>query len=276
MHLARRALAAICALCLAACTTLAVGSAEPAVRSVRIATAGGMADAILAVPEGPGSHPAVILWPDLSGLRPSYRELAGKLAGEGFVVLVPNSFHRSIALDGSAATAQPVLPFGEVMRRGAPWREAADDAAIMADAQAYARYLDTLPQVDGDAGLGTLGVDIGGAHAFLAARALPERVRAVAAIHPLAIATSRENSPHLFVAQSRAQYLIEIARPDDEREPGDKDDLRTAFADAGLASRIDIVDAGHGYFMPDDPAFDSDLAEAGFGKIVALFEEALE
>ena len=272
----RNALALLAAAALAACATVPASPASPFTQAVEVRTGDGVAGAILATPADGASHPAVILWPDLSGLRPAYADLATEIAEAGYVVLVPNAFYRSVALDGFAATEQPRLPFGETMQRGAPWRAAATDAAIISDTRAFVAYLDSLPAVDAEAGVGTVGIDIGGAHAFVAARAMPDRVKAVAAIHPLAIATSRDTSPHLIVNQSKAGYLIEIARADDEREPGDKDDLRTAFAEAGLAGQIDIVDAPHGYYVADDPSYDESAANAAREAITAFLDKVLK
>jgi carboxymethylenebutenolidase len=254
----------------ASCATVPSQQTSAAERSVSIATADGSADAMLFAPAGAGPWPAVVLWPDLSGLRPAFAEIGRKLAGEGFVVLAPNSFYRSVKLDGSAATAQSAAEFGEVMRRGAPWRASASDPAIIADTKAYVAFLDAFPQVDKAAKIGVLGYDIGGAHAFIAARALPDRIGAVVAIHPLAIATARDTSPHLVVGQSKAAYLVEIAQPDDDREPGDKDDLRKAFADAGLLATIEAVPAGHGFGVSDQPGYDAATEARVWGHVVEL------
>lgn len=275
----RRALAGFCTglfgLALAACATVPEAAPAPAQQSVAIATADGSADAVLLLPPGQGAHPAVIVWPDITGLRPAYAEVGRKLANEGYVVLVPNSFYRSVKLDGSAATAQPFLPFPGGSQRAAPMRAAASDEAVIADTRAFVAYLDALPQVDKQRAIGAIGYDVGGAHAFIAARAVPDRIAAVVALHPLAVATARDTSPHLHVNESKASYLVEIAQPDDEREPGDKDDLRTAFAAAGLYAAIEIVPAGHGYAVPDDPAYDAAAAEAAWARTLALLQAAL-
>src|ERR1700753_2935522 len=60
---------------------------------VEVKTPDGTCDAAFIHPAS-GSHPGVLLWPDAFGLRPSMREMAKRLAAEGYSVLVPNTFYR--------------------------------------------------------------------------------------------------------------------------------------------------------------------------------------
>src|SRR5438477_1853472 len=61
--------------------------------NVEIKTTDGTCDAAFIHPAA-GSHPAVLIWPDAFGLRPTMREMAKRLAAEGYSVLVPNPFYR--------------------------------------------------------------------------------------------------------------------------------------------------------------------------------------
>jgi carboxymethylenebutenolidase len=255
-------------------------ASQQAIRSVSVPAADGVAGALLVVPVGSGAGsgpwPAVILYPDASGLRPVFGELARSIADHGYVVLVPNAFYRSVAFDGTAATAAPPLPASAAMQRGMGWRQLATDDAVIADARAFMSYLDALPVVDRTRPAAALGVDIGGAHAFMAARALPHRVAAVAVAHPSAIATARPNSPHLFVGESRAAYRVEIAGPDDVREPEDKGDLASAFNAAGLAAEVTVVPAGHGYAVADNGEFDAAARDAFVDAALVLLDQRLK
>ena len=278
MTFARRRLlgasAAALALLATGCATVPASS-EATSRTVSIATPDGTTQALLFTPAGSGPWPAVLLFPDVSGLRPVWSDIGAEVAKYGYVVLIPNEFYRSIALDGSAEHAAPVLEGRESFARGQEWRALATDDAVAADTRAYMAYLDTLRSVDHDAKAGVAGYDIGGAHAFIAARTLPDKFAAVAVAHPTAIATARDNSPHLFVDQSKAQYLIEIAGPDDEREPGDKDDLRNAFAAAGLEADVLVIPAEHGYAVADQAGYDAGAAQGLLARMLALFASAV-
>lgn len=43
-----------------------------------------------------GRHAAVLLWPDVAGLRPAYEAMATRLASEGYAVLAVNPYYRSV------------------------------------------------------------------------------------------------------------------------------------------------------------------------------------
>src|SRR3954454_2725157 len=77
----------------AAAGTPLSGQARVVETNVEIKTPDGTCDAAFIHPNT-GAHPAVIVWPDAFGLRPSMREIAKRLAAEGYSVLVPNPFYR--------------------------------------------------------------------------------------------------------------------------------------------------------------------------------------
>jgi carboxymethylenebutenolidase len=242
-------------------------------RPVTIPTPDGVAQAVLLHPAA-GAYPAVLLWPDIRGLRPAFRDLGRKLAMSGYTVLVVNAFYRSAALDGSVSPGE--LTAEQASERMTAWRAAASDEGIARDTRTYMAWLDAQPQVNVRRKAGSLGYNVGGAHAFRAAAALPDRFGAVASVHGLGVATARPNSPHLLVGQTHAAYFVAMARPDDEREPGDKDDLAKAFADAGLEGRVQVYPANHGFAVPDDKAYDQAAADLAWAEILALFAGALE
>src|ERR1700722_18481009 len=63
-------------------------------RDVDVTTPNGVADSALFYPTGKGPWPAVLIWTDILGLRPAFRDMGRRLAGQGYTVLVPNPFYR--------------------------------------------------------------------------------------------------------------------------------------------------------------------------------------
>ena len=63
-------------------------------RDVSIPTLDGSCDASLHTPDGIGPWPAVIMFPDAGGVRPTFHDMAQQLADLGYAVLLPNVYYR--------------------------------------------------------------------------------------------------------------------------------------------------------------------------------------
>lgn len=237
---------------------------------VVVRTADGSAEAALFYPAAKGKWPAVVLWPDLVGLRPAFRDLARRFAAEGFVVLVPNVYYRGMRPNDAELNVRDATTRATLT----PLRDAAL-AGVAGDTAAYVAFLDARKQVNRARKVGMIGYDAGGAYAFLAAIALPERVGAVGTVYGAGVATARPTSPHLQVAKSRAAYHVFLAQDDDAREPDDKDELRKVFGDAGLEGTVDVYPANHGWANPAGPAYDAGAAQRAFEALVRFFKAKL-
>ena len=203
-------------------------------KDVSVRTADGSADAALFMPAGKGKWPAVLMWPDILGLRPVFREMGKRLAAQGYVVLVPNPYYR--------AKKAPVV-------EGAFDFNSKDDMAkIMAfknrpdrrDGRPRFRRLRHLPRrpaADRQAqeGRACRAICMSGPIAFRTAAARPDRIGAVATFHPGALVTDKPSSPHLLIPRSRAAYLVIIARNDAEKMPKEKPEPRRRFPQGAAA-----------------------------------------
>lgn len=242
-------------------------------RNVSIRTADGTADCWFAAP-AKGRHPAVLVWPDIMGLRPAFRQMGRRLAESGYAVLVVNQFYRS--------TAAPFLKPGEsfdqpeVRAKIMPWRAALTTDATQRDAKAFTDFLDAQKSVDTKRGMATTGYCMGGPMTMITAALRPDRVRAGASFHGGGLVTDQPDSPHLMVPRMKAGYLFAIAENDDARSPADKDALRTAFAAAKLPAEIEVYPGTmHGWCPPDSKVYNQVQADRAWGRMLALFEKAL-
>jgi dienelactone hydrolase len=242
-------------------------------REVSFATPDGAADGYFVAPSS-GRHPGVLVWPDVMGIRPAFRQMADRLAQSGYAVLTVNPFYRSVKgqfLKPGESFAQPA-----VREKVGPWRALLTPEAVVRDATAYVGFLDKQPEVDAGRGIGATGYCMGGPFTVRAAAALPGRVRAGASFHGAGLVTDRPDSPHLLVPRLRAEYLVAIAENDDARAPGDKDVLRKAFADAKKAAEIEVyAGAMHGWTVPDGQVYNRVQAEKAWTRLLALFDKAL-
>lgn len=234
---------------------------------VTIEVPDGAADAALFHPQGNGQWPGVLIWPDIMGLRPVFRQLARRLASSGFVALVPNLYHRvrpAPVVDASFSFANPA-------HREAIFdlRKTLTDEQVERDSVAYIEFLRE-KRFTAPGRVGVMGYCLGGGFAFRSAAAMPDHVAAVASFHGSDLATDSATSPHRLVAATTANYLIEIAQNDDAANPGAKLNLAQAFADAGISARLDVCEANHGWCVAGSAAYDEAEADRAWSRLIAL------
>jgi carboxymethylenebutenolidase len=238
-----------------------------------IKTPAGTADAFFVHPAG-GKHPGVLIWPDIFGLRPAFKQMATRLAESGYAVLVMNPFYRT----KRAPTAPEHPDFSDPATREALMALAnslnAETTAV--DATAFVAFLDGQSAVDTKKKLATTGYCMGGPLVMRTAALFPSRVGAAATFHGGGLVTDQADSPHLLIPQMHAHYLIAIAESDDQQQPDAKTKLRDGFAKAHLPSEIEVY-AGtqHGWCPPDSRVYNHDQAEKAWSRMLALFQTSV-
>jgi carboxymethylenebutenolidase len=236
---------------------------------VNVMTPDGSADCYFVHPAS-GAAPGVLIWPDIFGLRPAFRQMGKRLAESGYSVLVVNPFYRT--KKAPTASAGGATPLQEVM----PLARGLNETTHMTDAKAFIGWLDGQSPVAKNRKMGTQGYCMGGPIAFRTAAAVPDRVGAVGSFHGGGLVTDMPNSPHLQAAKSKAQFLIAIAASDDARSPNDKTALKETFAKADLPAEIEVyAGSTHGWCPPDSTVYNEPLAEKAWGRLLALYGKAL-
>ena len=236
---------------------------------VTVMTPDGTADCYFVHP-ATGTAPAVLVWPDIFGLRPAFRQMGKRLAESGYTVLVVNPFYR--VKKAPTADAGSATPIPQLM----PLAQALNETTQMTDAKAFIAWLDRQPSVNRNRKVGTQGYCMGGPMAFRTAAAVPDRVGAVASFHGGGLVTTNPNSPHLQAAKTKAQLLIAIAANDDTRSPNDKIVLKETFEKANLPAEIEVyTGAAHGWCPPDSGVYNEPQAEKAWSRLLALYGKAL-
>jgi carboxymethylenebutenolidase len=236
---------------------------------VTVTTPDGMCDAYFVHPAS-GTAPGVLVWPDIFGMRPAFRQMGKRLAESGYSVLVVNPFYRvkkAPTADAGSATPIPQL---------LPLAQALNETTHMTDAKAFIGWLDQQASVAKNRKIGTQGYCMGGPIAFRTAAAVPDRVGAVASFHGGGLVTNNPNSPHLQASKTKAQFLIAVAANDDQRSPDEKNVLKDTFAKANLPAEIEVyTGAAHGWCPPDSGVYNEPQAEKAWTRLLALYGKAL-
>lgn len=248
-------------------------AADVVEKDVEVKTADGVADAALFHPAGKGTWPAVLIWTDIAGLRPAFREMGRRLAGQGYVVLVPNPFYRSV----KGVVATPGFDFSkpEDRARVMGYRGAMSNAGIDSDAQAYVAFLDAQPQTSKKKKVGVQGYCMGGPLSFRTAAAVPGRIGAVGSFHGGGLTTKTPDSPHLLIPKTNAGYLVAVAQNDDKAQPDSKDILKAAFAEAKKTATVEVYAANHGWCVKGSQVYNEAEAERAWAELSKLYKAML-
>jgi len=260
----------------------AIPAGPPVVdKNVTINTPDGTCDAAYFHP-AEGKHPAVILWTDAFGLRPSMRDMGRRLAGDGYAVLVPNPFYRIGKGPFYETAANVDFKDKATFERLGPLMGSIGAAgAAEKDAVEFVKFLDAQPEVDKGRKIGTQGYCMGGALVLRTAAAVPARIGAGASFHGGGLVTDKPDSPHLLAPKIKAHMLIAIAGSDDARQPDAKDKLRKAFEDAHVPARVEVFAEKHGWCVPDmpqddgKPIYNQADAERAWSELLALYKTGL-
>jgi carboxymethylenebutenolidase len=253
--------------------TIADGAPATTESEVSIVTPDGTCDAYF-VHRTTGANPSVLIWPDIFGLRPAFRQMGKRLAEAGYAVLVVNPFYRT----SRAPTSVPHANMDDPATRDALMALAhsltPDSAAT--DAKAFTAWLDQQPAVDKARKMGVTGYCMGGPLVLRTAAMVPDRIGAAATFHGGSLVTDKPDSPHLLIPKTKAHFLIAIASNDDAKQPEAKTVLKDAFAQASVPAEIEVyAGAMHGWCPPDSHVYNREAAEKAWGRQLALFKEAL-
>lgn len=240
---------------------------------IMVPTPDGSADAVLFHPGGSGSWPAVLMWPDILGLRPVFREMGRRLAAEGYTVLVPNPFYRTKRAPIVTGPFDFNKPEDRAKLEGL--RDALTDAAIDRDASAFITFLDQQKQTNRKKGAGVQGYCFSGPFAFHTAAVRSDRIRAVGSFHGGGLVTKDANSPHLLIPKTKASFVVAIARNDDQKQPDAKDTLKATFAAAKRQAVVEVYPADHGWCVPGSQAYDQPSAERAWAELLRLYRANL-
>ncbi|HWA91768.1 MAG TPA: dienelactone hydrolase family protein [Rhizomicrobium sp.] len=217
-----------------------------------------------------GPHPVVLFFMDAPGIREELRDMARRLAGAGYYVMLPNLYHRTGVEElgpfiGEAGAGTRKLMF-ELMG-------SLDIAQVMEDAAQLIALADADPAAS-KGPMGTLGYCMSGQYAICAAAGFPDRVRAAASIYGVRLKTEREDSPHLAARAGNAALYVGWAEIDhyaplEELEPF-KQSLDGLDAEVELYKGVE-----HGFAFPERPAYNRDAAERHWQKLLALYGRCL-
>src|SRR5436305_15150867 len=121
---------------------------------VQIPAPDGRSRGTLHIPDGAGPWPGVLVFPDAGGARETFGQMGDRLAGLGYIVLIPDIYYRA----GEWTPFDVATLFTDARERArmSGLTRAANHDAIIADSHALSDFLLALPDVSASA-IGSTG-----------------------------------------------------------------------------------------------------------------------
>jgi carboxymethylenebutenolidase len=234
----------------------------PRSERIEIRTSEGGMPAYLAIPDGAGPHPAVIVLMEAFGLVPHIEEVSRRLAGEGYVGLAPDLYYRQLP-DNKVGYDELPKAIGLMQK--------VNDAKVVADIRAALDALRARGDVD-MARIGVTGFCMGGRLSFLTACELPDSIRAAAPFYGGGIAglldrVDRIRAPlYLFFGERDAFIPMDQVRQTERALGAAKKEFQLKV----------YPEADHGFFCDQRASFHKKSAEDAWGELKRFFARHLK
>jgi len=245
---------------------------EPLEKDVQIPTADGTPDAVIFAPGREGRWPGVVMLTDIAGIREAHRQVARRLAAEGYTVVMPNLFYRS----GTPPLFSFKVDFTEPrsQTRAAELRAPLTPDAIARDAVGYVDFVSKQENV-ASGPLAMVGYCAAGSIALRIAATRPDAFTFVASFHGGGLATDAPTSPHLLLPRLKAQLYFGHAANDGSMPKEAIERLDRALTEWGGTHESETYPAAHGWTVPDSAAYNEPEANRAFTKLTTLLASAL-
>ncbi len=256
------------------------------VSHAEIKTSSGSYQADIVTPEGTGPWPAVILFFDAGGRRPAMTEIAERIAKSGYVVAIPDIFHR-------AGPITDLLPPGTTLEKGITQTIFSNDESkqrffteyygpalaydnLKADTEAVLTYLHGRSDVK-PGPVGTTGYCLGGNASYRVATMFGDKVAATATFHAGGLVSDAPDSPHTRTDKVKSTVYVAGASADASFSDDAKKTLIATLEAAHVKNTVETYPGGHGFAVRDhEGVYDPACAERHFEAMDKLFAATLK
>jgi carboxymethylenebutenolidase len=242
-------------------------------KTIDIKTADGVCDSYVSHPDGGGSFPAVLFFMDGIGIRPQLRQMADRIAAEGYYVLLPNMFYRrgrAPVFDVATILKPENRPaLTELVLSLTPER-------VLRDAGLFLDLLAAQKEVRPGSKVGLTGYCMGGGMVVRTAAQYPDRIAAGASFHGGRLATEAPESPHRLAGKVRCRLYFGHADQDPAMTTEQIDRLDQALKAAGTVFAAELyTGALHGFTMADLPVYNREACDKHWRRLLDLFKETM-
>ena len=234
-----------------------------------IPTQDGALNSFVAYPDDGGSHPVVLFYMDAPGYREELRDMARRIAAQGYYVVLPNLYYRRTREYWLKERTESAM--AEMFEH----MNSLTNTMVTEDTGAMLDFLATQPEAKAQM-VSATGYCMSGPFVFAAAAEYPERFKSIAAIHPARMVTDQADSPHLMCDKIKCETYIGCAEVDIWAPPATIKTLEDALTSAKTPHRIEWYGAcEHGFVFPQRAIYNQAAAERHWERLFDLWQRTL-
>lgn len=227
---------------------------------VKVKAADGDMPALLARPTAPGKHPAVVVVMEAFGLNDHIKDVAKRIAAEGYVVLAPDMYYR----EPNNVVGYDQLP--DAIRLMTSLR----DDKIVADMAAAVTYLQSQDFVRGDR-IGVTGFCMGGRISFLTACKNAD-IKAAAPFYGGGIGGLLDQAPKIT-----CPMLLFFGDQDPFIPNEEVEKIKSTLATLKKSAEVVVYPgAPHGFFCNERDSHRADAAQNAWERLKTFFAKHLK
>lgn len=232
----------------------------------------------VSMPEAVGTYPAVIVIMEAFGVNQHIRDVADRLAKEGYVTIAPALYHREGVEPEAREGSNPVFGYGTEVAdaRSAAMAKLRDDS-LAKDINASITYLKTIPRVDGDS-IGIVGFCVGGRITYLAATSCAG-LKAASVFYGgrILIPFGDGPAPIELTKSIECPVLGSFGDLDQNPTPADVSKIEALLKQHGKVHDFKMYPgAGHGFFCDERDSYHEPSAKDAWARTLAWFEKYLK
>lgn len=221
-------------------------------------------------PDGPGPYPGVIFLMDAPGVREDLRQMARRIARQGYFCLLPDMYYRvgQLRFDIPRRTDAMSTVIVAAMRT-------LNNDAVLEDMAGLLTFLDAQDKAK-PGPVGVVGYCMSGRYALAAAARFPHRFTSAASLYGVNMVTEDDGSPHKLASKIKAEIYCGFAETDAAAPPETIAALTKALDEAGVTHKTEVYpNSRHGYQFAANAVYEPTAAEKSWDCLFDLWARTL-
>jgi carboxymethylenebutenolidase len=234
--------------------------------TIRLRTPDGEMRCHQAQPRGQGKFPAVLVIMEAFGLNDHIKDVAERIAAEGYVTVAPDLYYRE----------SPNVVGYDQLQAAIGLMQKLDTAKVLDDLRRVITHLQTQTFVNSDR-VGITGFCMGGTIAFLAACKFPTEIKAAVPFYGGGIASDAPTAPLNFAGDLQAPMLCFFGEQDPYIPLSQVQKIEDTLRALGKSFEVAVYPgADHGFFCDDRASYQPEAARGAWEKTKGWFEKYLQ